>query len=362
MERDHRDHKDDRHNQPPVVPPAPPPAAAGEWPTEAPPSPREEKQAAKAGYVWVNGHWDWKARKWDWTPGHWEREQANKHWREGRWEQRSGHYEWSEGGWDAAGGPPPPGDHHDRDHDRDDHAGTPPGPGPQVREHRREWRIERPVVSSYWPTKGKTGTKIVIHGDNFASDSMVMWGGTEIKGAKVRDNEIVFEVPSGAASGPIMIHGGKDRRPLFVGNFEVAASFDPIAEQKRLDDERRKAAEAAWASQVAKANHDRAARQAEVDRREGEWESTREQRRMAREKEIKAKWDNAFLADGDTQAELTLHAQRVAEITRMRDVVEVTGDQKMGVRIEAASSREDYRHDARMQALHDSFGHNGGMK
>jgi hypothetical protein len=43
------------------------PAPAGyDRPRDAPPSPREEKIAARAGFVWISGRWDWKAGKWEW--------------------------------------------------------------------------------------------------------------------------------------------------------------------------------------------------------------------------------------------------------------------------------------------------------
>lgn len=319
-----------------------------QWPTEAPPPSREEKhEAAKDGYVWTNGRWDWQHGKYAWLDGHWERAQAGKTWRVPKWEQRDGHYIVVEGGWDdgapSAMLPPPP-----------------PGPGPDRRDHRHDWKLERPTVSSYWPTKGKVGSRIIIRGVNFPADTMVMWGAMELKGARVTPTEIELRVPDAAASGEIMLHTGKGRG-LSVGMFEVAASYDPIAEQKRIDDERRKAAEAAWTAQQAKYSKDHAARRIEVEKRASEMESSREARREQRLAELKAKWDQAFLGDPDTQAELTLHARRMAELTRMRDVVDVTGDGKLGIRVDIASQRETARHDARMQALHDSFG-KGGSK
>lgn len=311
--------------------------------------------AARAGFYWVKGRWDWKDKKWAWQEGRWEKEQTGKHWRDARWEQKGDHWEFADGGWEDGGmapvTPPPP-------------PGPPPGAGdghgPSMGGHRHDWKIERPVVSSYWPTKGKVGSKVVVRGDNFPADAMVMWGAQEVKGAKVSDHEIKFEVPAGATSGTIMIHGGHDHRPLIVGNFEVAADFDPIAEQKRIDDERKKAAEAAWNAQAAKWAKDKAAREAEYSKRWDDMDHNREQRRLEREKEIRAKWEAAFLGDPDTQAELTLHAQRVAQLARMKDVAAIQGDAKLGVRIEAATDRENTRHEARMAALHDSF--KGGAK
>ena len=330
----------------------PPGPANGQWPTEAPPPNREEKiEAAKEGQVWVKGRWDWKNGKWDWMSGHWERQQNNKRWREARWENRNGHYELNEGGWDDANGaaPQPPDGDRDRDRDHDQGNGG----------HRREWKLDRPVVSSYWPTKGKAGARVMVRGHNFPTDATVVWGDQEIKGAKVTPDEIEFRVPDGATSGEIRLRTGHGRG-LAIGTFEVAASYDAVAEQKRMDDERHRAAEAAWSAQQARFAKDRAARQTEVERRWHDMEGSREDRRRQRLAELKAKWDRAFLSDPDTQAELTLHAQRVAELSRMHDVAEINGDGKLGVRIENATARENARHEMRMTQLHDSFGHNGG--
>jgi len=345
-DKDHhdRDHHEDKDHPPHGEPPPGP--ANGQWPTEAPPPPREERvMAARAGFYWVKGRWDWRDRKWVWQEGRWEKEQSGRHWRDARWDHKGDHWEFADGGWEDGGMAP---------------VGHEPDPGPRHGEHRHEWKIDRPVVSSYWPNKGKVGTKVVIRGDNFPADAMVMWGGQEVKAAKITEHEIRFEVPAGATSATIMFHGGHERRPLIVGNFEVASDFEPIADQKRIDDERRKAAEAAWNAQAAKWAKDRAAREAEYGRRWDEMEHNREQRRLEREREIRAKWEAAFLGDPDTQAELTLHARRVAELTRMKDVAAIQGEAKLGVRIEAATDRENARHDARMAALHDSF--KGGAK
>ncbi len=322
--------------------------AAGQWPTEAPPPPRDEKWEPKAGEVYVKGRWDWKGGKWEWMAGRWEHEQPGKHWREARWENRNGHYELVDGGWDDGGGA----------------AMAPPPPQPAMGDHphRHDWKIERPTVSSYWPTKGKVGARVVVRGQNFPADAMVLWGDQEIKGAKVSATEIEFHVPAGATSGGIALRTSHEHgRDLAVGSFEVKADYDEAADQKRLDDERHKAAEAAWAAQQSKFAKDKAAREADVDKRWKDLDDTREKRHEERAAEIRAKWDAAFLADADTQSELTLHAERLAKLTRMHDMAEVNGDSKLGVRVAAATDRENTRHDARMAALHDSFG-KGGAK
>jgi hypothetical protein len=322
------------------APPVAVPPPAGDVPTEAPPPPRDEPQQPRAGFVWVPGQWDWKAGKYDWTPGHWEREQAGKHWREARWEQQGGRWTQVTGGWEDQGqGPPQP---------------PPPGQPMGERDHRHDWKVERPTVSSYWPAKGKPGTRITIHGVNFPADAKVMFAGNPVMAAKVKADVIEFQVPADATSGDIELDRGHGR-PLAVGPFEVAAGFDPAAEQKRVDDDRRKHAEDDWKEQQSKMAKDKAAREAEWQKRDQEMDSTREQRREQRAQEIRAKWDAAFLADADTQDELTMHAQRVAELERMKDIAQVQGDSKLGVRIDVATQKENDRHDQRMKALHDSF-------
>ena len=90
--------------------------------------------------------------------------------------------------------------------------------------------------------------------------------------------------------------------------------------------------------------------------------ATRERRRAERIAALQAKWQRAFLADADTQDELTLHAQRVAELTRARDVAELSANGKLVVRIEVAQAREDQRHQQRMAALEASFKVRGGTQ
>jgi hypothetical protein len=361
------------HRRPPPPPPPGPVERDHRGPgigvvinaTVAPPEPQAENPGTKAGFEWVPGKWDWREGKWQWSNGHWERERAGKHWRRGRWEQKSGGWVYLDGEWIDAnavppppppgppGAPPPP-------------VGAPPPPGappmpPGGHEHHRDWKIEsdRPVVSSYWPTKGKPGRKVVIRGENFPADAMVMWGGTQIAGAKVTPNEIVFQVPATATTGEIFIkrsHG----RPLPVGQFEVAASYDPEAEAKRMEDERRKAAEAAWATREKELAKDRNARETAWKKKWQEMDANREDRRRRHEDEYRAKWEAAFLSDGDTQAELTIHAQRIADLGRAAAIAEVNANGKLAVRIQVAQQRENDRHDQRMAALKAGFSAKGG--
>ena len=316
------------------------PPANDDRPRQPPPPPREEREAARAGFVWIPGRWDWKAKNWVWLPGRFEAERPGKRWRAAGWEQRDGAYVVVEGDWvDTNAAPPPP-------------SGDAPPP--------HKWHVDRPTISSYWPQKGKVGQRVVIHGRNFPADAEVMWGPDPVRAAKVRDDEITFEVPAGAQSATILVKRGGDRN-LVVGNFEVA-NFDADAEAKRIEAERIAAAQTAWNAAQARQAHDQAARQAAMDAAWQQRETDRESRRAARAAEIRAKFQAAFLADPDTQSELTLHAERVAELARAKDVAQVTANSKLGVRIDVATARENDRHDQRMTALQTAFNSRGGAR
>ncbi|MFT3698984.1 MAG: IPT/TIG domain-containing protein [Kofleriaceae bacterium] len=343
-------------------PPVPPngntgvvPPVLDHRPHQAPPPPRAENQGpAKAGFVWVAGSWDWKGDKWDWVPGHWERERAGKKWRPREWHEESGTWVLVDGDWIDVNAtippPPPPG-------------GNPPPPPPPMGNNfppPHEWHhIERPTVSSYWPPKGKAGSRVVVRGENFANDTRVFYGPDEVRAAKVGPDRIQFEIPANAASATIILKGGG--RDLIVGNFEVA-NYDAEAEARRIEAERQAAAQAAWAKQQAAyaAAKDAAARQAAMEQHWQELAANREQRREQRLEEIRAKWQAAFLADADTQAELQLHAERVADLTRAKDVATVTNNQKLGIRIDVALAKENDRHEQRMSSLQAAFSTRGG--
>lgn len=312
-----------------------------DYPREAPPPRRADRQGAqRAGYVWVDGDWDWKNGRYEWTAGHWERERAGKRWRPSTWEQRDSVWARIDGDWEIVTTTNPP---NDRDHRRP-----------------REWKLERPLVSNYWPAKGKIGTTIIIRGKNFTPNATVLWSGTELRGVKVKQNEIRVVVPPDAVTGMLAVRTGK-RRDIAVGTFEVVASFDAVAEQKRIEAEARKKAEAAWADRQRALAKDRAAREAAWKSRWDERAANRDQRRADREAKIRAKYARAFLADAETQDELTLHAQRVAELTRMSDIADIKADGRLAVRIDVLRSREDDRHEQRMTALDASFRAGGGQ-
>src|SRR5437764_14068051 len=70
-----------------------------ERPREAPPAPKQERFAARAGFLWIPGRWEWHKHHWNWLDGHWERERAGKKWREPRWEARGDTWELVDGEW-----------------------------------------------------------------------------------------------------------------------------------------------------------------------------------------------------------------------------------------------------------------------
>jgi hypothetical protein len=321
-------------------------------PTEPPPPLRDEHVVPRAGMEWVPGRWDWRGHKWEWLPGRWEKEHAGQHWHPGHWDHQGTGYTWSEGAWGAGGGAPmpPPGNV----------APPPPMPPPGNVPPPHEWHLDRPTVSSYWPTKGKAGSRVVIHGKNFPADAQIMWGPDPVMGAKVESEKIVFEVPTGAQSATILIkrdHG----HDLVVGNFEVA-DFDADAAARTAAAQRLAAAQAAWAQSQGQLARDQAARQAALDAQYQQRETDRQQRRASRLAEIRQQWQAAFLADPDTQSELTLHAQRVAELQRAKDLAGVSANSKLGVRIDVATQRENDRHEQRMAALKSAFEARGGAK
>jgi hypothetical protein len=70
----------------------------------APPPPRAEVMpAARAGYAWVPGFWDWRGRRHVWVGGHWERARRGYVYRAPTWVQDGDHWRLNRGMW-ARGG------------------------------------------------------------------------------------------------------------------------------------------------------------------------------------------------------------------------------------------------------------------
>ncbi|HTL33579.1 MAG TPA: hypothetical protein VL326_10660 [Kofleriaceae bacterium] len=73
--------------------------AAAQFPTSAPPAPKEEKMVPRHGQVWIAGEYEWKGGQWVWKPGHYEGRKRGKRFNRGRWEQKGDHWEWTAGIW-----------------------------------------------------------------------------------------------------------------------------------------------------------------------------------------------------------------------------------------------------------------------
>ena len=214
------------------------------------------------------------------------------------------------------------------------------------------WKLDRPVVSGYWPAKGDPNTKVVIRGQNFSPDTAVMLGSAMITSAHVTANEISFAVPKDAKNGTIVLHhpGLAD---LAVGGFEIA-HYDG-ADAKRADAERQHAAEALWKDRAKTIAKDRAARDAALVKQEHDLEASREQRRVQEVTDVRTKWQQPALVDPDVQAELTLHAQRVADLERMDRLAAARNDGKLVVRVQVVIAKENERHQQRMTTIQAAF-------
>ena len=67
----------------------------------APPPPRYEVvPAARPGYVWAPGYWDWTGRRHVWVNGHWERARHGYVYHEPRWVQDGDRWRLHRGAWD----------------------------------------------------------------------------------------------------------------------------------------------------------------------------------------------------------------------------------------------------------------------
>ena len=74
----------------------------------APPPPRYEVvPAARPGYLWTPGYWDYRRGRHYWVGGTWVRERRGYVYAQPAWEQRGGVWHFNRGGWG----------HGDRDHD-----------------------------------------------------------------------------------------------------------------------------------------------------------------------------------------------------------------------------------------------------
>jgi hypothetical protein len=64
-----------------------------------PPARVEVVPAARVGYVWAPGYWNWNGHRHVWVGGRWVGERHGYHWEEHRWEEHEGRWHFHEGGW-----------------------------------------------------------------------------------------------------------------------------------------------------------------------------------------------------------------------------------------------------------------------
>jgi Carboxypeptidase regulatory-like domain/WXXGXW repeat (2 copies) len=75
-------------------------AQVGGWRGNPPPPPPPvERVRPRRGFVWVEGGYDWRGRRYVRRPGHWERLRLGRQWHGGHWEWQVDHYGWVLGGW-----------------------------------------------------------------------------------------------------------------------------------------------------------------------------------------------------------------------------------------------------------------------
>ena len=91
-----------------------------------PPAPQYENRPARAGQIWVQGKWEWRANRWQWRRGHYVANRAGRTYEPGRWEQRGNRWHWIQGRWVAGATV-----------NVHDHRRPAPAPGPVVHDHRK---------------------------------------------------------------------------------------------------------------------------------------------------------------------------------------------------------------------------------
>jgi len=199
-----------------------------------------------------------------------------------------------------------------------------PDKGPVVRDHRDKDGV---------PSGRDHGVKGAVIRDHRDKDAK---GSKDAKGA-VRVNEKVMIDPNRAPG--VLI---RDHR---MNKIDI----------KKRRAEYRVRAEARWTKRRAELAKDEADRLADYEKRREERIASREQRRSERRAAIRAAWEAKFLADAQVQAELELHARRVARINRLRRLAEIKDRGKLVIRIEVVAQHEDDRHTNHMQLLNTSF-------
>ena len=64
-----------------------------------PPLRREAVPAARRGYEWVPGYWNWNGRRHVWVSGHWERDRPGYVYSRAEWKRDANGWYLDQGGW-----------------------------------------------------------------------------------------------------------------------------------------------------------------------------------------------------------------------------------------------------------------------
>ena len=64
-----------------------------------PPLRREATPLPRQGYVWVDGHWDWKHSHHQWVSGTWIKARHGYHYNQPTWQERNGRWHLESGNW-----------------------------------------------------------------------------------------------------------------------------------------------------------------------------------------------------------------------------------------------------------------------
>jgi hypothetical protein len=84
--------------------PLPAMAAVDVYVNTAPPPPRVERvPAARKGYVWAPGYWNWQGKRHVWVKGHYEKVRHGYNYRPHEWVERDGRWQLQRGRWDRDG-------------------------------------------------------------------------------------------------------------------------------------------------------------------------------------------------------------------------------------------------------------------
>ena len=76
------------------------PASAAIIVRDGPPAARDETvPATRQGYVWVNGHWQWRNGAYRWVAGNWIRERRGYRYSQPEWIERDGRWTLNRGAW-----------------------------------------------------------------------------------------------------------------------------------------------------------------------------------------------------------------------------------------------------------------------